>query len=129
MTGPIQSLHCRHHAADLPTDHVKHRQEQDLLGLTLQASNNSEVGISESASQAVLEEKIAACPVHSTLLSGLQGDANALLGQGAGPKLIPIERYVAEGLAERYTLLSLSHSNTGAEWARYSSCLCGSNRG
>jgi hypothetical protein len=106
-------------------EHVKHRQEQDLAGLTLQASNtnvlDNESETSKEAIEAMPQEQIWACPVHAAVLSRLSGDTD-LPNQEPAP--MPIERYVAEGLAERYALLSLSQAETGGEWARYSACIC-----
>jgi hypothetical protein len=115
--------------ADFWTPHVKHRQEQDLSGLTLQASNNdildNELETSKEVIEAIPQKQIRACPVHGALFAGLYGDTDLLPNpsQETGP--MPIQRYVAEGLAERYALLSSNQTETGGEWARYSGCRCG----
>jgi hypothetical protein len=75
--------------------------------------------------QAATDEKIAACPIHKTLLSGFHAIAATSRATTSEPQsmLMPVERYLAEGPDERYALVSISHSETG-EWARYSGCLC-----
>jgi hypothetical protein len=116
------------HPAGFWSEHVKHRQEQDLAGLTLQASNtnglDNESETSKEVIEAMTQEQIWACPVHAAVLSRLYGDTD-LPNPSQEPAPMPIERYVAEGLAERYALLSLSQTETGGEWARYSACICG----
>jgi hypothetical protein len=113
------------------------RQQHDLLGLSLQTainglSNNETKAPNNSfhntALQAVLGEKVAACPVHKTLLAGFHASAVTGGATTSEPKskLMPMGRYLAEGLEERYALVSVSQSETGGEWARYySACLCG----
>jgi len=107
--------------------HAKHRQEQDLACLTLRASNtnvlDNESETSKEAIEAMPQEQIRACPVHAAVLSRLYGDTD-LPYPNEEQAPMPIERYVAEGLAERYALLSLSQTETGGEWARYSACIC-----
>jgi hypothetical protein len=108
--------------------HAVHRQQNDLFGLTLQTPNNSssddEMEISHTPLPAAPEEKITACAVHISLLAGLYADPATSRAAAPGPNemLIPMDRYLAEGLAERYALLGLGHEGTGA---RYSGCLCG----
>jgi hypothetical protein len=129
-------------AEDTPADpsmgyiaHAFHRQQNDLLGLTLQPFNNtipdnemktSSTSLHNVSLHAVPDEKIAACPVHRTLLAGLHAIAVTSRATTSEPKsmLLPMELYLAESLAERYALVSVSHSETG-DWARYSGCLCG----
>jgi hypothetical protein len=112
-----------------------HRQQNDLLGLTLQPFNNTipdnEMKISSTflhnnSLQAVPDEKIAACPFHRTLLVGFHAIAVTSRATTSDPKsmLLPMERYLAESLAERYALVSISHLEI-EDWARYSGCLCG----
>jgi hypothetical protein len=111
------------------------RQQRDLLGLALQCSstiaNDKEYKIPipqpQPQPQALPDEKIASCPVHRALLTGPPVDAAISDGPASDPKntLMPMERYLAEGLAERYALFSFSYSETGREWARFSDCVCG----
>jgi hypothetical protein len=107
------------------------RQQHDLLGLALQYSstiaNDKEHEIPIPQPQALHDEKIASCPAHLALLAGLPVDAAIRDGTALDPKntLMPMERYLAEGLTERYALFSFNCSETGREWARFSDCLCG----
>jgi hypothetical protein len=111
--------------------HSVHRQQNDLLGLTLQTPNSSssDDGMKNSHTPLleVPEEKIAACAVHVALLAGLHAGPATSRATAPGPKEMPIpmDRYLAEGLAERYALLGLGREGTGREGARYSGCLCG----
>jgi len=113
------------------TTHTAKRQQHELLGLALQYSstiaNDKEYKIPIPQPQALSDEKIASCPVHRDLLAGLSVDAAVSNGTAPDPKntLMPMERYLAEGLAERYALFSFSYSETGREWARFSDCVCG----
>jgi hypothetical protein len=109
----------------------RHRQQHGVLGLTLQTTNytlpQNAMNISDTSLQAVPEEKITTCPVHNALLEGWHAGTAISQATAFEPKdmTLPMDRYLAEGQAERYALLSLSHPETGGEWARYSSCLCG----
>jgi len=118
------------HLCDSSTEYMKHRQEQDLLGLTLQTPKNSlpdnEMNTPNTLLQAVPEEKIVACPLHNALLAGLLADEVTSDGTASDSKsmLMPMDRYLAEGLGERYALLNLRPSDAEGDWARYSGCLC-----
>jgi hypothetical protein len=111
--------------------HAAHRQHHDLLGLILPAPNNHpldhETNISYTPAQITNDEKIVACPVHGTLSAGFYADdairyENAAVYKSAStPLLAPMDRYVAEGLAERYTLVKVGYPGTGREFSR---CLC-----
>jgi hypothetical protein len=107
---------------------TEHRQEQDLSGLTVQASTTnvleSKLDNSKEFIEAIPEEQIRVCPVHGALFGGLYGPT-VRPNPSQRTSHMPLERYVAEGLAERYALLSLNQMETGGEWARYSACLCG----
>jgi hypothetical protein len=102
-----------------------YQQEHDLLGLALITSNDSvpdsRVDSDKEGLEARTQDNISACPIHRSILSNVE----ALPSQAGELKCMPMERFLAEGLAERYALLSPSYSNTGGEWTRYSACLCG----
>jgi hypothetical protein len=105
--------------------HVTYQQKYDLLGLALQTPTSSltsnEAETSNAALQAMPQGHLHTCPIPSGILSS----ADVLHGQAGEPKQLPIDRYLAEGLAERYALVNISPSDTGGQWARYSGCLCG----
>jgi hypothetical protein len=118
-------------------EHIIHGQEYDILGLTLQSSTSvsphaNELQTSNEALQPISHEQISACPVHSALVIGDHEEEDpdspdidsqrVLPCRGMGHT--PIERYLAEGLAERYALFSPSQAETAGEWARYFGCLC-----
>jgi hypothetical protein len=113
-----------------------HRQQNDLLGLTLQMPNtclsNNETKISNASLQnaslqAASDEKIAACPVHNALHAKLHADTLTGNGTTSEPNrvLMPMKRYVAEGVEERYALFDVGQAESGGDWARYFGCLCG----
>jgi hypothetical protein len=116
--------------ADVAMKHAVHRQEYYLQGLTLQSSNGLP-GVVMQTSHETLCNVLQApnntlntspspnCPVHNILLAeyhSRQGPAPL-----AGP--IPMERYLEEGVADRYAIFNLNKSNTG-DWARYNGCTC-----
>jgi hypothetical protein len=105
--------------------HPAYQQEYDILGLALQSSTNSlpcnEVGASNVALQAISQGHMNTCPIHS----GILPNAEALPSQAGELKQLPMDRYLAEGLAERYALLNIDPSDSGGQWARYSGCTCG----
>ncbi len=102
--------------------HVNQRQEQDLLGLASETTNDASWRRSESDSPdevlgAVPRDQMSACPIHSRILSGQEKRPV----RGEQPVHMPMDRYLAEGLVERYALLSL---DDGEQWARYFHCVC-----
>jgi hypothetical protein len=112
------------HLCHTSIGHIKHRQEQDLLGL---ASNtftsslpNNETDSSDEVLKAISQDRISACPVHSVILS----NADALPAQAGEAKYVPMDRYLAEDLKERCAILNIGPSDSGGQWAIYSGCLC-----
>jgi hypothetical protein len=105
--------------------HLTYQQKYYLLGLALQTPTSSltsnEAETSNAALQAIPQGHMHTCPI----LSGILSSADALHGQAGGLKQSPIDRYLAEDLAERYALVDISPSDTGWQWARYSGCRCG----
>ncbi len=91
------------------------------MGLALQTFNDgvtgSEKNNSSSPLEGVTEELNSACPIHSALLAAL--NAATVTSGGITSELEgtfkPIDRYLAEGIEERYALLSVSDSDTGGE--------------
>jgi hypothetical protein len=116
-------------SADLSLECATNRREHDLLGLTLQTANGSVHDNERETSKTLIETiprgQIRACPLHDALIAGLHGDEEFPPEPSQASGLMPMERYLAEDLAERCALLSLNHSEMGREWARYSGCLCG----
>ena len=120
------------HPADLSTGQSSHRQQHDLLGLALQIDNSGLPGNKVHASNEVSEatphdqEQVFAslCPMHKALLAGVQSSMDGQPGQARELKYIPMERYLAEDLEERYALFNLGRTSVGEEWVRYSGCLC-----
>jgi hypothetical protein len=112
------------HLCDSSTEHLKHRQKQDLLGLEPETFTNSVPDIEADSSDEVLEaipqDQISACSVHSSILS----NADALPGKAGEIKYAPMDRYLAEGITERYALFNIGSSGSGGQWTRYFSCLC-----
>ena len=112
------------HLCDSSKEHLKHRQEQDLLGLASKTFTNSvpdnEADSSDEVLEAIPQDRISACPVHSGILSS----ADTLPGQVGEIKYAPMDRYLAGGLTERYALLNIAPSGSGGQWARFFSCLC-----
>jgi hypothetical protein len=114
-------------------DQSLYRPQHGLLGLALQTYNNGLPGNEVHASKEVIEatphdqEQIPSrlCPIHKSLLAGIPLNMDAQPGQVTESKHTPMERYLAEGLVERYALFSIGMTNAGEEWARYSGCLCG----
>jgi hypothetical protein len=104
--------------------YLAHQQEYDLLGLALQTSNNSQpangVEPFKEGPKAESQGLVSTCPVHSAILS----NADILPTHVGELKHMPLDRYIAEGLVERYALLDVGPSDSGGQWARYSSCLC-----
>jgi hypothetical protein len=109
-----------------------HRPQHDLLGLALQIENNGSSGNKVHTSKEVIEatshdqEQVFAglCPMHEALLARVQSNMDGQPGQVRELKQIPMERYLAEDLEERYALFSLGPTSVGEEWARYSGCRC-----
>jgi hypothetical protein len=107
-----------------------YRQQHDLLGLALQTDNNglpaNEVHWSKEVTEAAPYDQkqtfTGLCPIYKALLAEIQSDVNAQRAREV--KHIPMERYLAEDLAERYALISLGPTQAGEEWERYSRCLC-----
>jgi len=103
------------------TQHNKHRQDQDLMGIssgTLHNNlSNDQVDKFVEATKEASQDCMLICPIHNNVLS----NAEKMPGQGAQFKHLPIDRYLAEGLEERYTLLKLDDE---AQWARYFECIC-----
>jgi len=118
------------------------RQEYYLRGLTLQSSNSlpgnvmqtsqgkpgNDLGASSGLSNTSIP--LLNCPVHGGVLPGFDTAALAFTSHGTAPAYMPnqtaMERYLTEGLAERYTIVNLNESNT-ADWARCNGCTCGPN--
>ena len=104
--------------------YLPYQQEYDLLGLVLQDSNNSQpsngVEPFKESPEAGSQDVVSTCPIHSTTLS----NAEVLPAQGGELKHMPMDRYLAEDLAERYSLFDIGPSDNDGQWARYSSCLC-----
>jgi hypothetical protein len=107
---------------DCAKKHHASQQEYDLLGLALQTSTNrlpsNEADTSNVAPQAQGHQS--ACPIHSGFLS----NADAVPIQAGELKQLPMDRYLAEGLAERYALLSIGPSENEGQWARYAVWTC-----
>jgi hypothetical protein len=105
-------------------EHIKHRQEQDLFGLTLNTSYKSlpdiEADSCDEFLEAIPQDRISACPIHSSILS----NADALPVQAGQIKYVPMDRYLAEGLKERYALVDIGSLGSGGQWSRYFDCLC-----
>jgi hypothetical protein len=103
---------------------LPYQQEYDLLGLILQASNDSQSGNGvepfKESPEAGPQDLVSTCSVHSTILS----NAEVLPAQRGELKHMPMDRYRAEGPAERYSLFDIGPSDDDGQWARYSSCIC-----
>jgi hypothetical protein len=104
-------------------ENLPYQQEHDLIGLALQTSitavPNDEVEISHEGPRSVNDGHISICPIHHSILSS----ADKLKVQ-EGQKLVPIVRYLAEGLQERYALVNVETSDSEEQWARYKDCRC-----
>lgn len=116
-------------STDLSLECATYGQEHDLLGLSSQTAGESvrdnETEIQKRFTETMHQEEIRSCPIHGALIARLHGDEDFPPKSSQASGLTPMERYLAEDLAERCAILSLSHSETGREWARYSGCLCG----
>jgi hypothetical protein len=103
-------------------DYPPYQHEYNLLGLALQTPTTSLPGnkkdTSETTPQAIFQVHKSTCPVHSRTLASAEGQVVQL-------EEAPLDRYLAEGLSERYALVNISTSDAVWEWARYSDCLCG----
>ena len=111
---------------------ISHRQEHDLFGLSLQPEKDNLRGKDEYTAIEVTSDTSYdgdkslshACPIHQILLAELRSDTYSKLGQDRIPADLPMERYLAEGPAERYALFRMDVLNSGEDWARYTKCLC-----
>jgi hypothetical protein len=97
------------------------KQEQDHSGLTATTTHDvlpqNEVNDSDEVLGASPQNQATFCAVHHRIFS----NADKLPGREEQLKQLPMDRYLDEGLAERYAILSL---DDGGQWARYSSCVC-----
>ena len=128
--------------ADSAMTYTVRRQEYYLCGLTLQSSNSlpgnvmqtsrGKPGNNLGAPSGLPSASISPlnCPVHAGVLPGFDTAALAFTNHGTEPAHMPnqtpMERYLTEGLAERYTVVNLNESDT-ADWARCNGCTCGPN--
>jgi hypothetical protein len=103
-------------------DYLPYQHEYNLLGLALQTSTTSLLGnkkdTSEAAPQAIFQVHKSTCPALSHTLASAEGEVVQL-------EEAPLDRYLAEGLSERYALVNISTSDAVWKWARYPDCLCG----
>jgi hypothetical protein len=103
-------------------DYLAYQHEYHLLGLAVQTSTTSllddKIDTSETAPQAIFQVHKSICLVHSRTFASAEGQAVRL-------EKAPLDRYLAEGLSERYALVNISTSDAVWKWARYSDCLCG----
>jgi len=131
------------HSANYPQENSLQDQIHDLLDPTspnatsTKLHSNSLQVSSQGVHSLSLEHVISICPVHSTATTDDHGDENfdasATSSQQEAASIhatahMPIERYLAEGVAERYAILSFQEKGTerrgGCEgYSR--GCLCG----
>lgn len=112
--------------------HTAYKKQYDLLGLTPPTTHeylpDEDMACSDSSLQRAHDEKIAACPVHGALLTKFHTERDIVSEVAREPQStltpLPMDRYLAEGLDERYALLNINHPGRGGEWARYSACIC-----
>lgn len=111
---------------DTSLQYNSHRQEQDLLGLILQPANERILDDYLRLWKAYMESKShmqdPACSQHKVFCAWLQDTADPPPKVDHEMALLPMERYLVEGLTERYALFSVSQPATDGEWARYSAC-------
>lgn len=128
--------------ADFPMIYTVRRQEYYLRDLTLQSSNSLPGNVMQTsyrkpgndlgASSRLPNTSISPinCPVHGSVCPGFDTAALAFTSHGMAPAYMPnqtpMERYLTEGPAERYTIVNLNEPNT-TDWARYNRCTCGPN--
>lgn len=127
--------------ADSVMTYTVRRQEYYLRGLTLQSSTSLPGNVMQTSHgkpgddlevPGIPNVSISPlnCPVHGGILTGFDTAALAFTRHRTTPAYMPnqtpIERYLTEGLAERYTIVNLNESNT-ADWARCNGCTCGPN--
>ncbi len=118
--------------AHVSINHFSRTPGQDLLGQTQQTSSNRNCDDEEHRFKDVVETissdqewmSAASCPVHKAFLAGVHSKMDAQPGQAGELKHMPMDRYLAEGVTERYALFSLSSTSAGEDWARYSECIC-----
>lgn len=110
---------------DCSKKNLAYQQDNDLLGLALQTSATNLPGNEMNTSNATLEAMsqghIYTCLIHTSILS----NAALLPSQSEELKQLPMNRYLAEDLSQRYALVNISRSGSGEQWARYPGCLCG----
>jgi hypothetical protein len=116
---------------DHPMEMTTHDQKHDLLGLALH--NSTSQGVHSPS----FEHVISICPVHSIAITDDHGDENfdasvtssqQEAASSHAETHMPIERYLAEGVAERYAILSLEENGTerrGGSEGYSRGCLCG----
>jgi hypothetical protein len=100
------------------------QQQHDLLGLALQTSAgrvpDDEVETSYEGPRAIDEDHIPTCPIHRSILS----NTSIPIVPGGEQMVTPMDRYLAEGIQERYALVHVGISDSEEPWARYKDCLC-----
>jgi hypothetical protein len=110
-----------------------HNSKHDLPEMQLQnpstpteTSTQLSTRIQCNKLEALKQSPTTTCPIHSVLLAEYSADAYTPPTQSPTPLggLTPMERYLAEGEAERYSLYGHSQSGTG-DWRRYILCCCG----
>jgi hypothetical protein len=117
----VKECNAQAYLLDSAMGYSKDKQEQDLLGLATTTIHDvlprNEVNGSGEVLEASPQDQATFCAVHHSIFS----NADKLPGQEEQLKRLPMDRYLNEGFAERYAILSL---DDGRQWARYSSCVC-----
>jgi hypothetical protein len=109
------------HPLDSTMGYNEDKQEQDLFSLTTTTIHDvlpqKEVNGSDEVLEALPQNQATFCAAHQNIFS----NADKLPSREEQLEQLPMDRYLGEGLAERYAILSL---DDGGQWARYSGCVC-----
>jgi hypothetical protein len=104
-------------------------REYDLLGLALQTADgsipNDEIDTAEALIETRHQGQMNVCPIQTALFAQLHNVEDNTPKSNQETAQLPMERYLLEGFAERYALVSIDQSGTGGDWAMYSDCRCG----
>jgi hypothetical protein len=110
---------CFHTREDLSS-----QQQQDLLGLALQTSasrvTDDEMETPHEGPCAIDEDHIPTCPIHRSILLNT---IIPIIPEGE-QMVAPMDRYLGEGIQERYALIHYRASDSEELWARYKDCRC-----
>lgn len=107
--------------------HFAYGYEHRMLDISLRTSNsmpdNYVAGRKVLPNTSASHSQISICPIHASLLENQGHASSTLRGRRKAPVPRPIDRYLAEGPAQRYAIVNFNAPDTG-EWTRYSKCRC-----